>query len=190
MAKKAKELPKPADELTDKQKQFALRYVVHGNKSRAAVEAGYGTGQPGAQAYQLLQLPKVNTYVAQLRESLNRESGLERVHLIDRILDMLDATVDEVADFSASDLRGEVSKGVMMAVKSVEKKSSLRYGDSIKVEMVDKVALIDRLIDLLGWGSSGKTDDEGESKKYVDAYAEHLAQLRKRITEEGGNDAG
>lgn len=192
MAKEAtKHTPKPQKskpaeerELTDQQRKFALRYVVHGNRTRAALEAGYGTGAPSSQAWTLMQNPKVASYVSELREQMNRESGLERIHLIERLLSMLDTSVDEVADFEAAALNGELGKDFMVAVKMVEKKSSDKFGDSLKVEMVDKIAVMDRLITLMGWNGSGG-GDEDNARRIVDAYNEHLARMRAKIEAEG-----
>lgn len=178
---------KPAEEreLTDQQRKFALRYVVHGNRSRAALEAGYGKGAPGSQAWVLLQNPKVASYVSELREQMNRESGLERIHLIDRLLSMLDTSVDEVADFESAALNEELGKDFMVAVKMVEKKSSDKFGDSLKVEMVDKIAVMDRLITLMGWNGTGGGGDEDNARRIVDAYNDHLAKMRAKIQAEG-----
>jgi hypothetical protein len=121
-----------------------------------------------------------------LREKMNLESGLEWIHLIDRLLSMLDTSIDEVADFEAAALNEELGKDFMVAVKMVEKKSSDKFGDSLKVEMVDKVAVMDRLITLMGWNGSGGGDEEN-ARKVVDAYNEHLAKMRAKVETEEPN---
>jgi len=61
--------------LTDKQREFAARYLVHGNPTQAWIEAGFAKGS-SSQAHHALNLPKVAAYVNLL--AAKREVDLKR----------------------------------------------------------------------------------------------------------------
>ena len=61
--------------LTDKQREFCSRYLVHGKPSQAWVEAGFAKGT-SQQAYQILNVPKIAAYINLL--AAKREVELKR----------------------------------------------------------------------------------------------------------------
>lgn len=177
-------MAKKARDLTDAQELFCQSLTQHGNASRAAREAGYNESY----AYQLLRLPHIEARLSQLKQEIVDSHFVRRQHIIDRLLDIIDADPSQLLDIERGDLKDNVPANHWRLVSKVNIRRGRDSGVSIEFE--SRVAAIKELIDLLGLRpSQGKADDESESKKLVDTYAEHLASIRERVINEAG-DAG
>lgn len=75
------ELPVGVGELEPREARFVFRLSVHGQKERAAVEAGYSPGGAGQTASELLRKPRV----LRLYRAIIRKSGMNAVAAVSRL---------------------------------------------------------------------------------------------------------
>lgn len=62
---------KKKDKLTLKQKKFADEYIISGNATEAAIEAGYAKRAAYQQGAENLKKPHIKTYIAERLEAIN-----------------------------------------------------------------------------------------------------------------------
>jgi phage terminase small subunit len=93
--------PKPEPKtLTEKQGAFALRYLVHHNATRAAIEAGFSEKTAAVQGYQLLQNPLVRAEIDRLHAEQAERLKIDADQLLRRLVEDLDA---DIADLHYAD---------------------------------------------------------------------------------------
>lgn len=145
------------DKLTEKQRQFVLRYLTHFNAARAAREAGYGEKCDRSVGAENLAKPDIKAAIAEL------------LHIHGITADRLSIDLGEiahgadVADFEAlfngtktlTELRDEgVDTRLIKQIKATRR--TIGHGDdAIDVEDVtlvlcDRQAALSKLVDVLG----------------------------------------
>lgn len=62
----------PSRPLLRRQERFCIAYLLGGNASRAAWDAGYTSGNSANQGYRLLKRPEIQARIAELQRSLGR----------------------------------------------------------------------------------------------------------------------
>ena len=83
-------------ELSLKQKKFADEYIISGNATKSAIEAGYSKKTAESIGSRLLRNVKVSEYISKRTQEVFEERAM---------------TVAEALAISASIARGEISKG-------------------------------------------------------------------------------
>lgn len=83
---------------TQRARLFAEKYVVHGNGSKAALEAGYSKGNAKQQASHLLTLPEVQAYLGELRAKAMEVAGIDGAEVIRRLSEIADADPNELSE--------------------------------------------------------------------------------------------
>lgn len=138
---------------------FVRHYLDHGNKSRAAIAAGYAPSNARAYALELLAKPRIKAAVRMQLEEDERRYGITRDRVIreyasvafSRITDAVD--LDEEGDLSLRNLE-ELPDRVQVAIRKIDSTSSPgEFGTSYKrgIEMHDKLGALDRLAKMFGW---------------------------------------
>lgn len=94
-ARKSKPEPR---KLTDKQGAFALRYLVHHNATRAAIEAGYSAATAAVQGYQLLQNPLVRQELDRLHAEQADRLKIDADRLLVRLTEGVNADLADIID--------------------------------------------------------------------------------------------
>jgi phage terminase small subunit len=73
------------DKLTDKQRRFVDRYIVHLQAGRAADEAGYGTKRPDQAATRLLAMEHVRAAIEERLRRDREKSELDEAWVLERL---------------------------------------------------------------------------------------------------------
>ena len=109
--------------LTPKEDRFVSEYLLDYNGAAAARRAGYGTGNPRAQAYQLMQKPEIQTALAEAAAARRKQNEAT----VDRVVQELSwMAFSRLEDYELGDEREpiRVKPGVpaeaMRAVSSVK----------------------------------------------------------------------
>lgn len=77
--------PRKPDVLTLKEARFVERFLVHGNATAAAIEAGYSERTAEQIAYQLQQRPRVARALARGRGQLAEAAGIDAVEVLEEV---------------------------------------------------------------------------------------------------------
>lgn len=131
-ARKPKSTAHPASTrpgLTPKEDRFVDEYLIDLNGGQAAKRAGYGTGNPRAQAHQLLQKPAIRKALAAAAEARRKRTEATQ----DRVLEELGwLAYSRIQDYEIGDssepvrLKPGVPEEAMRAISSI--KSTVLYG--------------------------------------------------------------
>jgi phage terminase small subunit len=116
--------------LNFKQRRFAEYYVIYGNKTKAALEAGYSANSASWQGSRLYRNDKVRAYI----QFLIGEQDTEIM-----------ASIDEAKRRMTMGLRGELTEQVVVMVKT--EKITYRNGKRI-VTKLEEPKLIDKRISM------------------------------------------
>jgi len=65
--------PRPAKPLRRRHEKFCIAYVMRGEATRAAWDAGYSSGSGHNQAYRLLKRPEIQARIAEIQRGLARD---------------------------------------------------------------------------------------------------------------------
>jgi phage terminase small subunit len=84
--------------MTARQEAFAREYLVDLNAAAAARRAGYSPSQSLAAASTLLIIPHIASHVAQLQAARAARRDIKADHVLDRLLDELDADTADLFD--------------------------------------------------------------------------------------------
>ncbi len=91
----------PPSPLTPRQEAFCHYFVLWGNASVAAREAGYAASSARNQGYRLARRPRVRARIAQLRRGLARAYGLDAEVLVGKLEALYQRAVED-HDFHAA----------------------------------------------------------------------------------------
>lgn len=105
---------KKKDKLTLKQKKFADEYIISGNATEAAIEAGYSKKYTNTNAFKLLQNTAIKKYIAERLEAINSA----------KIADQ-----EEVLQYLTSVMRGTTQSAVVVIEGAGDGVSSARLMD-------------------------------------------------------------
>lgn len=80
---------------TKKLEHFCERFVVHGNGTRAAIEAGYSKKTATEMAYENLRKPHVSEKIKELRKKLSDESMIDAFWVLQQASKLHDRCMQE-----------------------------------------------------------------------------------------------
>lgn len=135
--------------LTIKQKKFADEYIISGNATQAAINAGYKNGVSGREN---LQKPTIKKYI----EDRLKEIEDKQIAKQDEILKYLTAVMrgeEKEETLSKNEFGGEDISKIQVSAKDRIKAAELlgkRYGswtDKLEVESESRVVIVDDLED-------------------------------------------
>lgn len=169
-----KETPKPSTVtelkkevlkgLNPKQKRFAEFYVISGNKTKAALDAGYSPNSSSWQGSQLSKHPKVRAYI----EFLIGEQESE-----------ITASIDEAKRRMTLGMRGMLTEQVVVMVKT-EKVTYNKAGKRV-VTKKEVPTLIDKQISIRDQIEASKLYINIMDKTNVDPIQEKAKSTSERI---------
>ena len=135
--------------LTIKQKRFADEYIISGNATQAAINAGYKNGVSGREN---LQKPTIKKYI----DERLKEHEEEQIAKQDEILKYLTSVMrgeEKEETLSKNEFGGEDISKIQVSAKDRIKAAELlgkRYGawtDKLEVEAESRVVIVDDLED-------------------------------------------
>lgn len=133
--------------LTIKQKKFADEYIISGNATQAAINAGYKNGVSGREN---LQKPTIKNYIDQrLKEHEEKQIAKQ-----DEVLKYLTAVMrgeEKEETLSKNELGGEDIRQIQVSARERIKAAELlgkRYGswtEKLEIESESRVVIVDDL---------------------------------------------
>jgi len=76
--------------LNAKQKKFVEAYLLHGNQTQAAIDAGYSEKGAAQQASRLMSYPEVQEYRRELETKLFNEMGISEAWIGRRLVEVVE----------------------------------------------------------------------------------------------------
>lgn len=90
--------PDLTDDLTEKQKLFCEEYIKDFNGTESAKRAGYGLGDPGRYAIELLRKPHVKAYIEEIQKRLARSMNITQERVLMELAKIAFANLGEMLD--------------------------------------------------------------------------------------------
>jgi phage terminase small subunit len=149
------------DGLNSQQRRFAEEYLLSLNASHAAIKAGYSENGAGVQGHQLLNHPKVVTFLQQRQAELREKFNVSRERLVGACADVAFASVKDfmtinpdgspVFNFSNMTDANWAALGEVTVEEFKDGRSDQREVRRIKVKKDSKLAAIELMAKLLGF---------------------------------------
>lgn len=144
-----------AEKLTNKQLKFIEQYLIHGNGTKAAIEAGYSENTAHVIASENLNKPKI-------QEVLNDRRSQIRKQLRDSTDITVESLVRELAGVAFTDISEVIQwkDGNLIIVDSEKLDPAIRRGirtikqsdqGAITISLHDKINAIEKIAKLLGF---------------------------------------
>lgn len=161
---------KKCQELTEKQKQFAVEYLVDFNATAAAKRAGYSAKTASAAASRLLTNVKVQQLIKQEQDKLFERTEIKVEDILEHIACVAFYDVNDYIQLNGDgnlmalkDISG-LTKKQRKAVKSIK---NGKYG--IEIEFDSRTKALEMLMDYynVGKGTTDTNDDEEEKTGVV-----------------------
>lgn len=150
--------------LNAQQEKFVTGYLSHWNGTKAAIEAGYSEQSAAAQAYSLLNSPKIAKKIDELLLAEQEDSFVSRFRLMLELYRI--ATVDVVdmyEDWGKPTMRmkeaDELTSEQRACIQSVSMRSN-QHGTTTTLKMYDKIAassLLAKILKLVEAPKQGNT---------------------------------
>ena len=156
---------KKCQELTEKQKQFAVEYLVDFNATAAAKRAGYSAKTASAAASRLLTNVKVQQLIKQEQDKLFERTEIKVEDILENIACIAFYDVNDYIQLSGDgnimslkDI-SSLTKKQRKAVKSIK---NGKYG--IEIEFDSRTKALEMLMDYynVGKGAADENDDKEE----------------------------
>ena len=157
-------------ELTEKQQQFVIEYLIDLNATAAYLRAGYKSSKEAAAvgAFRLLRNAKIQEAIQACRQKAIRRLQLTADQIIDEVKNIAYSDVGDILDFTGEEARlkpaKEISPAARRTISSVKVKRYVegKGDDARTVEVTefrlwDKVAALGRLCNHLGIGTESES---------------------------------
>ena len=82
--------------LTPRRQRFVERYCVHGNGTKAAIEAGYSEKSAERISFELLNFPQIRAAIAAKQQVISEKSEIEAIEVLKRMFDIATADPNEL----------------------------------------------------------------------------------------------
>lgn len=141
--------------LPEMEKVLCLHYLRTGNGAEAARLAGYSTATAKLKANAVLKSEAGKAFMKKLKDDVAKVLFLNAVNLADKYLTILSATVKDLIDENGL-LKNisEVDDRTAWAIKSIE----FKKGQTVRIEMMDKIQALNALTKMIGVNGSEKVD--------------------------------
>jgi len=148
------------DKLNPMQKRFCRNYVANGfNASRAALDAGYSKGSYRITAHNNLKNPKILRYVDEIKDDLEKFTGLSKVTQILEYKKIAYASFIHFHDSWQSLKAFEELKlthpEYLAAVEQIETRVDVAKGgkktEYVKIKLYSKLKALDSINQLMGY---------------------------------------
>lgn len=146
-------------DLTGKQQRFCYEYLIDFNATAAYQRAGYRTKGHGAsvEASRLLQKPKIQAYLSQLRSRVSRNAEVTLERTLQEIARVAYSNITDVLSFDGTGVifrdSAELPEDVTAAIASISSQSITTEGETrvtMRAKMHNKVAALNFLADFFG----------------------------------------
>ena len=139
--------------LTAMQKHFVQRYFIHGNASRAYVEAGFSAQNKNTvhiSANKLKNTPAVQWYIKQLNERTENDTLILKNKVIEEISKLAFSNIKDVVTVDRELLKvRDLNEIDGREIQSISCDPRL-YGTKVKVNMYNKLDALEKLCKHLG----------------------------------------
>jgi len=141
--------------LPEMEKILCLHYLRTGNGAEAARLAGYSAASAKLKANAVLKSEEGKVFMKKLKDDVAKVLFLNAVNLADKYLTVLSATVKDLIDTNGK-LKNlsKVDDRTAWAIKSIE----FKKGETVKIEMMDKLQALNALTKMIGVNGSEKVD--------------------------------
>lgn len=85
--------------MTDKQKRFALEYLIDGNATRAYIAAGFSGNKANTNAFKLLQNTAIAEFIKEEQEKTAAKLEITREYIIKEYLELIESAKEVGEDF-------------------------------------------------------------------------------------------
>lgn len=144
-------------DLTDRQKFFAMEYVRNKfNGRKAAIAAGYSTGDPNSAACRLLALPDVATYIDKLKQNIGEALGISALDIAREYARIGFADIRKIFDengalITIKNLSSKAAANVAsIEIFEVKDAKGNKIGETKKMRLYNKIEALDKLARMLG----------------------------------------
>lgn len=85
--------------MTDKQKRFALEYLIDGNATRAYIAAGFSANKANTNAFKLLQNTAIAEFIKEEQEKTAAKLEITREYIVKEYLELIESAKEIGEDF-------------------------------------------------------------------------------------------
>lgn len=166
--------------LTQKQRIFCERYILHWNATQAAKEAGYSEDTAGAIGHENLKKPEIQAYIAEIQKDLEKVAGVSRLRIIQEHLNIVNTSIAHLHNTWVE--RKEFDKltpeqKAAISELSYQTRKEMDYStdsdgtpvqvDYVKIKLYDRQKSMDALSKILGYNEAEKVQHILPQKQIV-----------------------
>ena len=85
--------------MTDKQKRFALEYLIDANATRAYIAAGFSANKANTNAFKLLQNTAIAEFIKEEQEKTAAKLEITREYIVKEYLELIESAKEIGEDF-------------------------------------------------------------------------------------------
>lgn len=173
--------------LTPKQEKFVAEYLIHGDATKSAVNAGYSKKTAGQQGYQLLQIPSIALALASKQQKLADKYEVTADRVIRELAligfaNMLDYVRIDSEGLARVDLSA-VDRDQAAAIHEIKVESVIGNGEDAKVTEKVTFKLADKRAALVDLGKHLGLFETTGDEALKEGLAALIQQGRKRASE-------
>lgn len=174
--------------LTGKQERFCVEYLIDGNGTRAAIEAGYSVASASAIAYDNLSKPEIKTFIDRRQREIVRKAEVTAVRVVQELALIAFANMRDymivLPDGSRSLDLDAISRDEAAALAEVTYTES-GNGDSLrrstKFKLHSKLQALELLGKTLGMFISSKVEHTGAGGGPIATDSMPHLELARRV---------
>tara|TARA_R110000851_G_scaffold332934_2_gene510502 strand:+ start:2535 stop:3080 length:546 start_codon:yes stop_codon:yes gene_type:complete len=128
-----------------KYKRFADQFHSHGNKARAAREAGYSPAGAAQQAYKLMAIPEIVEYLAELDDLRMRRLEISGDRVLEEIAKIAFQDFTEIVNLIGDDLKVADFKRLSPEQRACIQSAKVDKDGNVDIKLYDKLSALDKL---------------------------------------------
>ncbi len=173
--------------LTNKQRRFVDRYLVHLNAPRAAKEAGYSSRSARNQAHRMMTNDDISAAIESAMKERSERLKISQDDVLRMLVDLVESNIGEICFWEKNKILmrdlNEIPRERLSGIKKLSCRET-SWGRSISITMYDKVAALTLLGKHLGlFGSVNRSGVDHEAEE--EASRNRLSALVDRVLADG-----
>lgn len=163
--------------LTDKQRTFCIRYCLHFNATRAAIEAGYSEKTAHDSGMENLKKPVLKSFIDAVRANTAQAAEISKLRIIEELKKVAFANIADIkSDWGVNKPWAELTEDEKAALAEIDYTKDFLSGGSgeeaitrerMRVKQHDKLKAMEMLSKLLGYNEPEKITHTGAANVTV-----------------------